>query len=91
MKQRTNKKNVVGAFLEALQLRQKQESQRETVIKPRRKNKPGAGRPRRPLPTTAFNFRIDNDLHEWANQNRGRKSMTQFLNDLIREKKESIY
>ena len=51
----------------------------------KRKNKPGAGRPRKNTPTTAFNFRIDNDLHEWANQNRGKLSMTQFLNDLIRK------
>jgi predicted HicB family RNase H-like nuclease len=59
--------------------------------KTRRKNKPGAGRPKRARPTVVFNFRIDADLHEWANQNRGKKSMTQFINDLIREKKETIH
>lgn len=51
----------------------------------KRKNKPGAGRPRRQLPTVVFNFRIDADLHAWANEHRGKKSMTQFLNDIIRK------
>lgn len=57
----------------------------QKTMETKRKNKPGAGRPKRERPTVVFNFRIDADLHTWCNENRGKKSMTQFINDLIRK------
>lgn len=44
------------------------------------------GRPRKETPTVIFNYRMDADLHEWVNSVRGSKSMTQFINDIIRER-----
>ena len=46
----------------------------------------GRGRPRKELPTTAINFRMEVDLHEWVNATKGKKSMNQYINDIIREK-----
>lgn len=39
-------------------------------------------------PHKDFNFHCDADLHEWLNENRGRLSMTKFLNIIIRERAE---
>lgn len=43
------------------------------------------GRPRKPEATVHLNFRIEADLLEWADQNRGGISRNQFINNLIRK------
>lgn len=54
-------------------------------VKTGRKNKPGAGRPRKQEPVTAIRFRIENDLHAWLKANKGDKSVNQLINDIIRK------
>ena len=50
--------------------------------------KRGRGRPRKEEPTTAVNFRLENDLREWIVSHKGAKSMNQFINDIIRKEAE---
>ena len=47
--------------------------------------KRGVGRPRKELPTKTLSMRLEVDLYEWLQDNRGEKSMNQFVNDLIRK------
>ena len=47
--------------------------------------KRGRGRPRKQEPTTAVNFRLENDLREWIVSHKGAKSMNQYINDIIRK------
>jgi len=49
--------------------------------------KKGRGRPTE-KPFKAFNFHCNADLYDWLNENRGRLSMTKFLNIIIRERAE---
>ena len=46
--------------------------------------KKGRGRPRKPEATTNLNFRIEDDILEWVDTNKGDKSRNQFINDTLR-------
>lgn len=37
-------------------------------------------------PFKAFNFHCNADLYDWLNENKGELSMTQFINQIIRER-----
>lgn len=47
--------------------------------------KRGVGRPRKEVPTKTLSMRIEVDLYEWLASNRGKKSINQYLNDIIRK------
>ena len=47
-------------------------------------SKKGRGRPRKPEATTNLNFRIEKDILEWIDANKGDKSRNQFINDILR-------
>lgn len=47
-------------------------------------SKKGRGRPRKPEATTNLNFRIEDDILEWVDTNKGDKSRNQFINDTLR-------
>ena len=47
--------------------------------------KKGRGRPRRESEVVTVTQRIDVDIYEWLQANRGRKSLNQFINDIIRK------
>jgi len=43
------------------------------------------GRPEKEKEVKPINFHIEKDLYEWVCQNRGSKSRTAFINDIIRK------
>lgn len=47
--------------------------------------KKGRGRPRRDNDIIAVTQRIDVDLYEWLQANRGKNSLNKFINDIIRK------
>lgn len=49
-------------------------------LKKRRRGRPVSA------PHKDFNFHCDADLHQWLQDNKGKMSMTQFLNTIIRER-----
>lgn len=54
-----------------------------------RKRKPGAGRPATGRKVVhSFNCSLDMDVYEWLTANKGSRSMTSFINQLIKEKAE---
>ena len=48
--------------------------------------KKGRGRPRKQEKTVKLVFRIEEDIYDWILDNKGEKSINQFMNDLIRER-----
>ena len=48
--------------------------------------KHGRGRPRKEEPVMATNIRLEVDLYEWLKFKKGKKSINQFINDIIRER-----
>ncbi len=48
------------------------------------KKKRGRGRPKA-APYNALNFRMEADLYELAQMKRGKKPLTRYFNDIIRE------
>lgn len=47
--------------------------------------KRGKGRPRKEEPVTKTNVRMETDLYEWLKATRGKKSINQYINDIIRK------
>lgn len=47
--------------------------------------KRGVGRPRKEIASIGLNFRVEVDLLGWLDANKGDKSRTQFINDIIRK------
>ena len=47
-------------------------------------SKKGRGRPKKTEATTNLNFRIEKDILEWIDANKGDKSRNQFINDTLR-------
>lgn len=48
--------------------------------------KRGRGRPRKEEPVMTTNIRLEVDLYEWLKFKKGKKSINQFINDIIRER-----
>ena len=50
--------------------------------------KKGRGRPHLQYDTITLSIRLDEELYVWIRANKGRKSINQYINDVIRERKE---
>lgn len=46
----------------------------------------GRGRPRHEIEQVHLNYRLDADLYGWLRGSRGKLSVNQYINDIIREK-----